>query len=61
MKLKIKGRCFDSIEELQTESQNVMMMMVMQNDFQKCFRSWKSCWNLCINAKGDYFEGDGGE
>jgi hypothetical protein len=60
MKVKLVGRRFDSIEEIQTESQNVMQTLT-RNDFQKCFRSWKSHRNRCINAKGDYFEGDGGE
>jgi hypothetical protein len=60
MKLKLKGRRFDSIERIQTESQDVMKTLT-QNDFQQCFRSCKSRWNLCINAEGDYFEGDGGK
>ena len=36
-----------------------MMKMVTQKDFQQCFWSWKSCWDCCINAKRDYFKGDG--
>jgi arsenate reductase-like glutaredoxin family protein len=60
MKLKLKGRRFDSIKEIQTLSQNVMKTLT-RNDFQKFFRSWKSSWNRCINTKGDYFEGVGGE
>jgi len=36
MKLKLKGWCFDSIEEIQTKSQN-MMKMLTQNDFKQCF------------------------
>ena len=55
-----QGRRFDSTEVIQTESQNVTKTLT-RNDFQKCFRSRKSRWNRCINAKGDYFEGDGGE
>jgi hypothetical protein len=43
-----------------SESQD-MMKMLTQNDFQKCFRSWKSRWDRCIKVEGDYFEGDGGE
>jgi hypothetical protein len=38
-----------------------MMKMLTQNDFQQCFRSWKSGWDCCITAEEDYFEGDGGE
>jgi hypothetical protein len=58
--VKLKARRFDSIDEIQTESQDVMKTLT-QNDFQQCFRSCKSRWNLCINAEGDYFEGDGGK
>jgi len=60
IKHKIKGSHFDSTEEIQTESQDVMKML-MQNGFQLCFPSWKSCWDHCINAQGDYFEGGRGE
>jgi hypothetical protein len=60
MKLLLKRRCFGSIKEIQTLSQNVTKTL-SQNDFQKCFRTWKSRWNRCINAKRDCFEGDGGE
>ena len=41
MKLKLKGRRFHSIKEIQTVSQTVMKTM-KRNDFEKCFRSWKS-------------------
>jgi len=54
MKLKLKGRCYNGIEEIQTESKTLT-----RNAFQKCFRSWKFCWKCCINAKGDYFKEDG--
>jgi hypothetical protein len=60
MKLKLRGKRFESTEEIQAESQDVMKML-MQNDFQQCFQSWKSCWDPCINAERDYFEGDRGE
>jgi hypothetical protein len=60
MKLKLKGRRFGSIEEMQAELQDVMKMLT-QNDFQQCFRSWRSCWDHCINAEGDYLKGDEGE
>jgi len=58
--LKLRGRRFDSIEDIQTESQ-IAMKTLTRNDFQKCFLSWKYCWNRYINAKGDYLEGEGEE
>jgi hypothetical protein len=36
MKLKLKGRHFDSIEEIQTKSQDAMKTLT-QNIFQQCF------------------------
>jgi hypothetical protein len=36
MKLKLKGRHFDSLEEIQTERQDVMKTLT-RNDFQQCF------------------------
>ena len=60
MKLKLKGWHFDSSEEIQTESED-MIKSLMRNDFQQCFRSWKSHWDRCINAEGNYFEGNGGK
>jgi hypothetical protein len=60
MNWKLKGRRVESTEEIQAESQDVMKMLT-QNDLQQCFLSWKSRWDRCINAEGDYFKGDGGE
>jgi hypothetical protein len=39
MKLNLKGWSFEGIEEIQTKLQ-VMLKMLIQNDFQQCFRSW---------------------
>jgi len=60
MKLKLKGRRFESSEKIQTKSQG-MMKTLIHIYFQQCFQSWKSHWNRCINAEGDYFQRDGGE
>ena len=59
-KLKLKRRHFDNIEEILTVSQK-MIETLTWNNFQKCFQSWISPWNLCNNVKGNYFEGYGGE
>jgi hypothetical protein len=60
MKLKLKDQRFNSIEEIQIESQD-MMKTLKRNDFQQYFWSWKSHWDHHINAEGDYIKGDGGE
>jgi hypothetical protein len=53
MKLKLKGRYFESTEEMQAESQDVL----------KCWRKMtsSSASNHGNNAEGDYFKGEGGE
>jgi hypothetical protein len=60
MKLKLRGRRFESTEEIKAKSQEVLKML-KQNDFQHCFGSWISRWDRCVNIGGDYFEGDGDE
>jgi hypothetical protein len=58
MKLRLKGQRFTSTEEIQAKSQQVLNML-MSADFNECFQKWLNRWN-CIQAQGDYFEGDGG-
>jgi hypothetical protein len=58
--LNPEGRRFESIEGSQAKSQDVMKMLT-RNDFCNRLRSWKSHYDRCIKAEGDYFEGDGGE
>jgi len=59
MKLRLKGRRFLSIEEIQAESQQVLNTLTPA-DFSECFRKWQNRWDRCIQAQGDYIEGDGG-
>jgi len=54
LKLRMKGRRFDTIEEIQEESQWVLDT-IPKRDFQ----AWQKRWDRCIRAKGEYFEGDG--
>jgi transposase len=57
MKLQLKGRRFDRLEEIQRESQNVLGTL-QEQDFQHMFQQWQRHWNRCVNAQGDYFEGN---
>jgi transposase len=57
MKLQLKGRCFDTLEEIQWESQNVLGMLRDQV-FQHAFQQWQWRWNQCVDEHADYFEGD---
>jgi hypothetical protein len=58
MKLKLKGRRFDT-NEIQAESQRVLDTLT-EKDFQEAFQKWRRRWNRCLHAGGNYFEGDGG-
>jgi hypothetical protein len=59
MKLWLKGGRFDTIEEIQAESQEVLNTLTLEN-LQGCMESWKKRWDCCIYAQEDYFEGGGG-
>jgi hypothetical protein len=59
MKMKLKGRRFDTIEEMQAESQRVLDA-VTHKDFQEAFHKWRRRWDRCLHAGGNYIEGDGG-
>jgi hypothetical protein len=49
MKLKPKGRRFDTIEEIQAESQRVLDT-VREKDFQEAFQKWRRQWYRCLHA-----------
>ena len=59
MKLRLKGRRFTSIEEVQAQSQQILNTLTLA-DFTECFQKFQNRWDRCIRAQGDYFEGDGG-
>jgi hypothetical protein len=58
--LKLKGRRFDTIEEIQAELPGVIDT-VTEKDFQEAFQTWRRWWDRCLHAGGNYFEGDGGQ
>ena len=59
MKIKLKGRRFQTLEEIQAESQAVLNTL-RENDFQECFKKWQHRWDCCQASEGDYYEGDAG-
>jgi hypothetical protein len=60
MKLKLKGRRFDGLVEIQRESQNVLGTL-REQDFQHAYQQWQQRWDRCVAAQGDYFEGGAAE
>ena len=59
LKMKLKGRRFQTLEEIQAQSQAVLNTL-RENDFQECFKNWQPRWDRCEASEGDYFEGDAG-
>jgi hypothetical protein len=59
IKLKLKGRRFDTSEEIQAESQRVCDI-VTEMEFQEAFQKWRRRSDRFIYAGGNYFEGDSG-
>jgi hypothetical protein len=59
MKLKLKGRRFDTIEEIQAESPRVPDTLI-EKDYQDTLQKWMRRWNRCLQVGENYFEGDGG-
>ena len=57
LKMKPKGRRFQTLEEIQAESQAVMNTL-RENDFQECFKNWQRRWDRCQSSEEDYVEGD---
>ena len=60
MKLKLKGRQFDTIEEIQAKMQRLLDTLI-EKDFQEAFQKWRRRWDRCLHAGGDYFKDDGGQ
>jgi hypothetical protein len=59
MKLKLKGRRFDTIEQIQAETKRVLDI-VTEKKFQEAFTKWRRRWDRYVHAGGNYFEGDDG-
>jgi transposase len=57
LKRPLRGHRFDSIEEIQAESEKALKT-IPEIDFNNCFEDWKKRWHRCIVSEGDYFEGD---
>jgi hypothetical protein len=60
LKIKLKGRHFDTVEVIKAESQAVLNTHTEHN-FQDAFKKWQKRWERCIRAEEDYFEGDSGQ
>ena len=57
LKMKLKGRRFHMVDEIQAESQAVLNTLG-GTDFQECFKNRQRRWDPCQASEVDYFEGD---
>jgi len=55
LKLRMKGRRFNTIEEIQEESQRVLDT-IPKRDVQGYFQAWQKRWDRCVRAKGEYLK-----
>jgi hypothetical protein len=60
LKMKLKGRRFETVSDIQRESQ-AALDSIMENDLHGAFEASEKLWDLCIHSEGDYFEGDGSQ
>jgi hypothetical protein len=56
LKSTVKGR-FQTIQEI-TENSQTELRAIPKKAYQDCFQKWQRHWERCINAGGEYFEGD---
>ena len=60
LKSTLKGRCFESIEAIKTNSL-AHLCCVPKKAFLECFRTLKKRWQRCIQSRGEYIECDKAE
>ena len=57
MKGSLRRIRFQSTEELKKASKNYLIRL-LKKDFEEVFQNWKRCMKNCVDAGGNYFEGD---
>jgi hypothetical protein len=51
LKVKLKGRRFETVPDIQRESQAVLDS-IKENAFHGAFEAWKKLWDHCICSRG---------
>lgn len=57
LKLPLRGRRFESIEDIKQNSRKELMA-IPKSAYKECFNEWIIRWRKCIQVQGEYFEGD---
>jgi hypothetical protein len=60
LKIKLKGRRFETVSDIQRESQAVLGS-IKENVFRGAFEAWKKRWDHYIRTQEDYFEVHGSQ
>jgi len=55
--MKFKGRRFQTLEEIQAESQAALNTL-RENEFQECFKNWQQRCDRCQSSERYYIEDD---
>jgi hypothetical protein len=59
LQIELQGRHFGTIQVVEAELQAVLNTLT--DKLQDAFKKWQKCWEWCIHAEGNYFDGDGGQ
>jgi hypothetical protein len=61
--MKLKGRRFETVSDIQRETQAVLdsIKVTQFHGVLKRGKKKKKRWDRCIRSQGDYFEGDGSQ
>jgi hypothetical protein len=57
MKKVLKGKHFADVEEVKKKTTEALKGTTLQ-EFQDCFKKWKTRLDQCVVSNGQYFEGD---
>jgi histone-lysine N-methyltransferase SETMAR len=55
LKMKVKGRRFETVTDIQRESQ-AALDSIRESDFHGASEAWEERWDRCTRSQGDYFE-----
>jgi len=57
MKSVLKGTHFVSVENVNAKTMKILNSLT-EYDLRNCFEHWQHRMQLCVNPKGNYFEGN---
>lgn len=57
LKSKLRGQRFPDLDTLKVAIEDVFNS-ISREEFQRCFQNLKHRWRRCVDAAGEYFEGD---